>query len=119
MRRAFVKPDIPSGLLPKEGYGYPRFPGNPLAHLPCSKTPDGFRCQTFSAPHCCPRNSNNEGSTDIQDFVAQSHGFCAHCLRFMPPLLTTMQNSFPTGGQPLPGGILSHTHRVSLKSFYS
>jgi hypothetical protein len=28
------------------------------------------------------------------DFVAQSHGFCAHCLRFMPPLLTTMQNSF-------------------------
>ncbi len=34
-----------------------------------------------------------------------------------PPLLTTMQNSLPTGGQPLLGGILNHTHRVSLKSF--
>lgn len=105
MRRAFVEPDIPSGLLSKEGYGYPRFPGNPIAHLPCSKTPDGDQCQTYSAPHCCPRSEDNEGSTDVADFVAQSHGFCAHCLRFMPPLLTTMQNSFPTGGQPLPGGI--------------
>jgi hypothetical protein len=35
----------------------------------------------------------------------------------VPPLLTTMQNSLPTGGQPLLGGILKHTHRVSLKSF--
>ncbi len=93
IRRAFVKPDVPSGISSKEGNGSPRFPGNPIAHLPCSQTPDGVWRQTFTTLHCCPRGEDNEGSID-EDFVAQSHGFCAHCLRFMPPLLTTMQNSF-------------------------
>jgi hypothetical protein len=37
-------------------------------------------------------------------FEAQSHGFCTHCLRFVPPLLTTTQDSLPAGGYPLPGG---------------
>jgi hypothetical protein len=29
---------------------------------------------------------------------AQSHGFCTRCLRFVPPLLTTTQDSLPAGG---------------------
>jgi len=31
-------------------------------------------------------------------FEAQSHGFCTRCLRFVPPLLTTTQDSLPVGG---------------------
>ena len=29
---------------------------------------------------------------------ALSHGFCTRCLRFVPPLLTTTQDSLPAGG---------------------
>ena len=31
-------------------------------------------------------------------FEAQSHSFCTRCLRFVPPLLTTTQDSLPAGG---------------------
>ena len=31
-------------------------------------------------------------------FEAQSHGVCTRCLRFVPPLLTTTQDSLPAGG---------------------
>ena len=31
-------------------------------------------------------------------FEAESHGFCTRCLRFVPPLLTTTQDSLPAGG---------------------
>lgn len=55
---------------------------------------------------CCPRYSDDEGSSNICRFEALSHGFGICCLRFVPPLLTTTQGSLPAGGQPLPGGSL-------------
>ena len=35
-------------------------------------------------------------------FEAQYHTFSSHCLRFMPPFLTTMQNSLPVTDQVFP-----------------
>jgi len=86
------------------GPGSPRFPGHPCMHLPCSKTPDGLLRQTIQAFPCCPRDYKYEGSIDNIHSEALSHGFCIRCLRFVPPLLATTQDSLPAGGQPLPVG---------------
>ena len=48
-------------------------------------------------------------------FVVQSHDLCTRCLRFVPPLLTTTQDSLPAGCQPLPDG--AFTHWVPTKGF--
>jgi hypothetical protein len=71
------------------------FPGNPNVLLPCSPTPAGPRRLAFTALRCCPRHSNNEGSNVAVNFGAQSHGFGTGCLRFVPPFLTTTQDSLP------------------------
>ena len=92
------------GPFKKEEPGSPRLPGHPCVHLPCSRTTDGLPRQTISALQCCPRDCYYEGSIDSINFEAQSHGFCTRCLRFVPPLLTTTQDSLPAGGQPLPVG---------------
>jgi len=52
-----------------------------------------------------PLLGNVEGLSDPCDFGALLHGLSTGCLRFVPPLLTTTQNSLPGGGQPFPGGI--------------
>ena len=59
----------------------------------------------FAALRCCPRELHDEGSSDKYPFETQSHGFGIHYLRFVPPFLTTTQDSLPEGGQPFPGGI--------------
>ena len=51
----------------------------------------------------CPRLHNGEDH-DIGTFEAQSRGFGISCLRFMPALRRTMQDSLPAGRQPVPGG---------------
>jgi len=71
------------------------FPGNPNVLLPCSTTPAGPLRLASTALWYCPRLSNNEGSNDEVIFGALSHGFGTGCLRFVPPLLTTTQNSLP------------------------
>ena len=52
-----------------------------------------------------PAFLNNGDPNNKPDFEARSHGFSTRCLRFMPPLPTTMQDSLPAGSQPLPGGL--------------
>jgi len=84
-----------AGLCSKDVFGSPMFPGNPIVLLPCSTTPAGPRRLAFTALRCCPRFSNNEGSSDAVDFGALSHGFGTGCLRFLPPSLATRQNSLP------------------------
>jgi len=84
-----------AGLYAKDGFGSPMFSGNPIVLLPCSQTPAGPLRLALTALWCCPRLSNNEGSNDVVDFGAQSHGFGTGCLRFVPPLLTTTQDSLP------------------------
>jgi hypothetical protein len=87
--------------------------GTPMSSLPCSSTPGGSIRQTIHlsgllcwADRCCPRFLNDEGSTIVLAVEAHSHGFKARCLRFMPPSLTTMQDSLPAVGQTLPDGIV-------------
>ena len=52
-----------------------------------------------------PAFLNNEGPNNTPYFKALLNGFFTRCLRFMPPLPTTMQDSLPAGRQPLPGGL--------------
>jgi len=47
---------------------------------------------------CYPRDCYYEGSIDNINFEAQSHGFCTRCLRFVPTLLTTTQDSLTGWG---------------------
>ena len=83
----------------------PSSQGIPIVHLPCSQTPPGPPRHGRLASWCYPRCSDDEGSRAYHSFEALSHGFCTRCLRFMPPLLTTMQDSLLDGGQPFPGGL--------------
>lgn len=50
-------------------------------------------------------------------FEAQSHGFGTGCLRFVPPLLATTQNSLPGVANLFRVGL--DTHRVPLSNFCS
>jgi len=52
-----------------------------------------------------PAFLNNKGPNNTPYFKALLNGFFTRCLRFMPPLPTTMQDSLPAGRQPLPGGL--------------
>ena len=47
---------------------------------------------------CCSRRPKGESSSDQRYFEAQSHDFCARCLRLRPPSLTTLQGWLPGGG---------------------
>jgi hypothetical protein len=85
----------PGRSLSEDAFGSRKFPGNPSASLPCSQTPVGLPRQAFAACRCGPRPWENEGTGDEEIFEAQSHGFDARCLRFVPPSLTTTQNSLP------------------------
>ena len=42
-----------------------------------------------------PPCDNGEGLRNLKYFGAQSHSFSTRCLRFVPSLLTTTQNSLP------------------------
>ena len=82
-------------FAPKDAHGSPMFPGNPSVPVPCSQTPAGPRPLATAGLRCCPRRSDYEGSSNNHDFEAPSHGLNTGCLRFVPPLLTTTQNSLP------------------------
>ena len=85
----------PCRHLSEDVYGSRKFPGNPSASLPCSQTPVGLPRQAFAACRCGPRPGENEGTGVEEIFEAQSQGFDARCLRFVPPSRTTTQNSLP------------------------
>jgi hypothetical protein len=63
-----------------------------------------------------PRLLNNEDHGD-SNFEAQSRGFGTRCLRFMPALPQTMQDSLPTADQPFRVGVI--TYRTSTEGFYA
>lgn len=84
-------------------------------HLPCSQTPVGHSRQTITALMCCPRDFEDEGSNNHIHYEAQSHGFCNRCLRFVPTLLTTTQDSLSGWWSTFTGG--ARTHWVSMKCF--
>ena len=81
--------------FPKEGFGSPKFPGNPSVLLPCSQTPVGPRRLASAALRCCPRYQDDEDPSDMISFGAQSHGFGTDCLRFVPSSLMTTQDLLP------------------------
>ena len=61
----------PLRLYVEETEGSPSFPGDPVAALPCSRTPGGPPRLTKTALRCCPRYSEHEGSP-IQNFFRGS-----------------------------------------------
>ena len=89
----------------KDDVGSPKFPENPIVPVPCSQTPAEPRRLAFAAPQCCPSHADQKGLDNIAAFGALSHGLGTGCLRFVPPLLATTQNSLPGDGQSFPGGI--------------
>ena len=80
---------------PKDGIGSPKFPGNPSVPLLCSQTPAEPWCLAFTALRCCPHQDDKEGLSDQITFGALSQSFSTRCLRFVPPLRATTQNSLP------------------------
>ena len=83
-------------FAPEDALGSPKFPGNPSVPLLCSTTPAEPRCLAILRHlGAAPPQDNGEGLSDDVAFEAQSHSFSTHCLRFVPSLLTTTQNSFP------------------------
>lgn len=52
-----------------------------------------------------PAFLNNEAPNNTAAFKALLNGCFTRCLRFMPPLPTTIQDSLPAGSQLLPGGL--------------
>jgi hypothetical protein len=109
----FWSPGYPSRACLKAGSGSPTFPGNPHLLLPRSQTP-AVRGTMASVLGGRPRLFKSKDFSN-GTFGALSRGFGSCCLRFMPALLLTMQDSLLACCQPLPGG--SRTHRIPLKSF--
>ena len=85
----------PCRCLSEDAYGSRKFSGNPTASLPCSQIPVGPPRQAIAACWYGPRPWVNEDTGVAEILEAQSHGFDARCLRFVPPSLTTTQNSLP------------------------
>jgi len=105
----FVHRFILSGISLKDANGSPMFPGNPHVLLPCSSTPVGPETPSpIPAFWYCPRCHDDEGSSDMNSFEAQSRGFGTGCLRFVPPLLTTTQNSLPGVASLFRVGLVTH-----------
>ena len=79
-----------------------QLPEEPLPMpMPCSQTPVGpIITRLFPALWSArsPLTSTTKTPNKINYFVAQSHGLSIRCLRFVPPLLTTTQDSLPTDG---------------------
>ncbi len=81
---------------PEDVLGSPKFPGNPSVPLLCSQTPAEPPCLAILRHFgVVPPPDNGEDLSDLKSFEAQSHSFSTHCLRFVPSLLTTTQNSLP------------------------
>jgi len=79
--------------------GSPKFLGIPDVHLPCSQTPAGSMPPSqYSGSTWPPDLWRRRLLATWPYFEAQWHGFCTRCLRFVPPLLTTTQDSLPAGG---------------------
>jgi hypothetical protein len=84
--------------------GYPVFHGLPLDGLPCSTTPPVPSDLAWRSSVAAPALLTAKAFGYISYFVAQSHGFPSHCLRFMPPSQSTMQDSLTVRRYPLAGG---------------
>ena len=85
----------------------------PLCDPDLPHTSGQFRRERYCLPPGSRRRPRQLGS-----YEAESRGPHAHCLRFAASATrNTTQDSFPAGGQPLLGGIL--THQVPSKGFKS
>ena len=93
-----------SGCVPRRQEALPASLETHSVALPCSRTPGGPPRQTISAFRCCPRYSYHEGSPNVKDFEALSHGFTTRCLRLKTSFLNANQGSLPVDGQSFPGG---------------
>jgi hypothetical protein len=76
----------------------PSSQSTPMCICPALRPRPGHAHQANKVIWCCPRCSDDEGPSDNHCFEAQSRSFCTRCLRFVPPLLTTTQDSLPAGG---------------------
>jgi hypothetical protein len=110
----FRRYSLSSGYACKVTGGSPKFPGNPCASALFSD-PGPTSTPGIAASRCCPHGCDDEDSGHNTTFGVLSHGFCTRCLRFVPPSLTTTQDSLPAGCQPLPDG--TFTHWVPTKGF--
>jgi hypothetical protein len=99
-----------------ETVGSPRFLGNPNVSMPWSKTPAGPTHQALAVRRCGPRLVDGEGSRDLADFGARSHGLGTGCLRFAPPVARTGRKTrFPLLAKLYGAGLI--TRRVPTKGF--
>lgn len=68
----------------------PGFPGNPLLHLPCSRTPaESSISGIYSMVDAVPVPQKIRDFHDHQYFGALSHGFCSRCVRFTHQIALT------------------------------
>jgi hypothetical protein len=88
----------PSGFVNVEITGSPQFLENPNMHLPCSPTPAGLYSPSLYSDTVLPPLLQRRRLPPLVSFETQSHGFCIRCLRFVPSLLATTQDSLPVGG---------------------
>ncbi len=95
-----------------------QLPGKPSCPYALAKYPGrAVGTRPFTVPPCCPRFLKRRGPRRCVTFGIDAQGLRARCLRFMPSLPMTMQDSLPAGGQPLRGGF--RTHSVSIAGFHA
>jgi len=100
----------------EETVGSPRFLGNPDGPMPWSWTPAGPARQARKARRCSPRLRNSEGSRDLTNFGARSHGLGPGCLRFVRPVARFGRKTrFPVLAKLSGAGLF--TRRVPPKGF--
>ena len=98
-----------SGLLSQGDLRFSQVPREP--HYAFALLSDPGRTSAprlFAALRYCPRELHDEGSSDKYPFETQSHGFGIHCLRFVPPFLTTTQDSLPGVANLFRVGLATH-----------
>jgi hypothetical protein len=99
-----------------ETVGSPRFLGNPDVPMPWSLTPAGPAHQALAMRQCSPRCEDGEGSRQLLDFGARSHGLGTGCLRFVRPVARLGRKTrFPLLARLYGAGLV--TRRVPTKGF--
>lgn len=86
----------------------PSSQGTPVCSCHVLRPRSGLGTWPGAALRCCPRHYDDEDPDVMISFVAQSHGFGTGCLRFVPSLLMTMQNSLPVVANLFRVGLFTH-----------
>lgn len=87
-----------SASLRVETVGSPVFPCLPLLTLICSPTPTRLPYLTIYDTSVLPLDKYRSEAPVNRYFRGSIHTFISHCLRFVPALLLTTQDSLPVGG---------------------